>query len=400
MNSIDRKKRIIPDRKKRMMYVAYLVSQGYRAKDIVQLLDGATGTQVTILTTEAARDGYLDRAPAFHREKCTPQELEELDNLDLSIQLRERLRAAAIGRGVAESHALRRIRVLPSGGWGHSQESLMRRLEYFASCVASELLARIAESSVLGVTWGTTLATAVEAVSHLDLTPLRNGGRRFIATCGEPFSMEPFLASSSHIAERLDMLQGGEGVNVSTLRGLPAFIPREFHRDVILRFIHGHTAFGRIFGYSPAERQKSAISELDTVLTSVGTLEDPPSKFVGELVAKSKRSLEYLRQLTMGDIGGALIEHPKLSPTAEKNFQHIADMWIGISAQDLAGVVARSAGTAKPGVVVLAIGKNKVNIVHECVSRGLVSQLFVDQDLAIALGHLFGLDSKPPAGAA
>jgi DNA-binding transcriptional regulator LsrR (DeoR family) len=299
----------------------------------------------------------------------------------------------AIRAGRPKNLALRRIHVLPSGGSGGSPRLPDDRLIDFASCVAPELLARVANSNVCGVTWGKTLGKAVEAVARLDPTPLRNGRRQFIATCGEPFSMEALESSSSHIAESLNNLQGGNGDNISTLRGIPAFIPQEFNRNQkIIQFIHGHTAFGRIFGKSPAERQKSAISELDTVITSVGMFEDPPTKFVKELMAVSGCDLADLKKLAHGDIGGVLIRRSDLTEGEAGDFARIADMWIGISSEDLKGVVARSAGTAQPGVVVLAIGANKADIVYEVVHRGLVSELFVDQDLAFGLAKLCGVD--------
>jgi DNA-binding transcriptional regulator LsrR (DeoR family) len=379
------------------MHVAYLISQGFRPRQISQFLNWPKEPQITRLMNQAREDGYIASVPAFNFEKCKPEDLAELENLDLSIRLCQQLRAVAtIAR--SDGHVpLRGIRILPSNGSGQGPVSIEERQKYFSACVAAELLARIARSRVCGVTWGHTLAKAVDAVARLHPESLRKGKRQFIAICGEPFSMEALQASSSHIAESLNSLQGGKGAEVSTLRGIPAFIPPGFNRDEILRFIHGHTAYGRIFGKTPGKQKGSVISELDTVLTSVGTFEDPPSKFVEELMAKSNCDLACLKKLAKGDIGGVLIRHSDLPEAEAKEFARIAAMWIGVSEEDLKGVVTRSAHMRKkkPGVVVLAIGANKTDIIYEVVRRGMVSELFVDQELAAGLARRCGIDPTP-----
>jgi len=112
---------------------------------------------------------------------------------------------------------------------------------------------------------------------------------------------------------------------------------------------------------------------------------------------KSGCSLAELKELAHGNIGGVLIKRSKLAPAADEKFERIAATWIGVSEEDLKNVVASSASKRKkkPGVVVLAIGANKAEIVRAVVSRGLVSELFVDQELATKLAELCGLDPKP-----
>ena len=135
-------------------------------------------------------------------------------------------------------------------------------------------------------------------------------------------------------------------------------------------------------------RGKALISKIDTVLTSVGAMSTPVSTFHGELVKQSGLKVGELKELTYGDVGGASLERAGLDAESHRQFERVANMWMGITPEDLQSVVKRAAGSKKPGVIIVTFGKHKARIVFEAVRRGLVSELFIDQDLAFSLLEL------------
>jgi DNA-binding transcriptional regulator LsrR (DeoR family) len=62
--------------------------------------------------------------------------------------------------------------------------------------------------------------------------------------------------------------------------------------------------------------------------------------------------------------------------------------WTGISLEQYAACAQRSVAQQSPGVVVVAIGKNKAEAVHDAVARGLINNLLVDEELALAVDSL------------
>lgn len=380
--------------RKLQLRVAYLKAKGWQQNQIAAELN-IPEVQVSRVLKAAKANGFLEANPRFDEKKCTPKELAELKLGDRLEGLLPGLQKVAAGNGIDISTSVSRIHVMPHSASGVSPADIRQRLALFAAFSAPDLIQRLGVSKLCGVTWGFTVASVVEALEAYDCSVLKPHNKRtFIATCGEPYSMEPESSSSSRIVLKLNRLQEGNTRTAFTLTGVPAFIPPEFDYDAILPFIHRHTAFGMIFGSSALKRRRAKINKLDTVITSVGAIAKPTSTFHDELVRKSGLNADELKELTFGDIGGVSMERGGLDEEDQVQFRKISKMWIGITLHDLRKVVERAAEKKKPGVVVLTIGKHKARVVYEAVRRGLVSELFIDQDLAFALADLI---KKPPS---
>jgi DNA-binding transcriptional regulator LsrR (DeoR family) len=66
----------------------------------------------------------------------------------------------------------------------------------------------------------------------------------------------------------------------------------------------------------------------------------------------------------------------------------INDRWAGVRLEHLARCArAATGGEGRAGVIVLAVGRSKAEVVLECVRGGLVNELIVDHDLAQALAQ-------------
>jgi DNA-binding transcriptional regulator LsrR (DeoR family) len=66
----------------------------------------------------------------------------------------------------------------------------------------------------------------------------------------------------------------------------------------------------------------------------------------------------------------------------------INDRWAGVRLEHLARCArAATGGAGRAGVIVLAVGRSKAEVVLECVRGGLVNELIVDHDLAQALAQ-------------
>src|ERR1022692_3352038 len=96
---------------------------------------------------------------------------------------------------------------------------------------------------------------------------------------------------------------------------------------------------------------------------------------------------ERLLDLVEGDIAGALVKTQKrtLTVAEEQEFENITKSWSGLRIEHLRDISTSAYSTGKPGVMIVAIGKNKANILLTVLKMGLINELIIDHDLADAL---------------
>jgi hypothetical protein len=102
---------------------------------------------------------------------------------------------------------------------------------------------------------------------------------------------------------------------------------------------------------------------------------------IRELLGVTQQDLE---RSFLGDIGGVLLPRKDGAVAADGVVKGIETHWVGMRYAELQAAATRAAARKAPGVVVLAIGANKVDVLASAIRRGLVNHVFIDQDLARA----------------
>jgi DNA-binding transcriptional regulator LsrR (DeoR family) len=257
------------------------------------------------------------------------------------------------------------------------------RIRYFGCEVAPLLVSLLSQSSYAGVAWGRTVTAAISAVQRAcEAPPARPRGPLVcVSTVGGLVGELKVRAesSSSILASRLAEAINGDWEDLYTLHGLEAFISfldSSDEIDTIRKRISRFPNYQAIFG---GPSQPGVIDRLDAIVTSCGDAHHYNDFWTTEL-PRIGVSPEKLNSLTHGNIGGVLLEREDLEANDRALFADIARRWTGITRQHYEQCVQR-----KPGVILLALGHNKADVVLRCVELGLVTELIIDEDLAMAL---------------
>jgi len=238
----------------------------------------------------------------------------------------------------------------------------------------------------VGVAWGKTVACVVSGLGQLTTSNMhRRRHVTFFPLCGEPmdYSVSRFSASAS--ASRLHQMFNVDRREAISLGPIPARIPKQFstkERAIIRRFIRNSESYSKVF--SDAD---GLVKQMDTMITSGGTF---ASNSYDDLWLKDTARAEgltpaKLTEITIGDIGGAFVARPGISTTSRRQLSAIADRWTGVTLAQIEKCANDAATKQAPGVVFVAIGSAKADIVVEAVRLGLINRLFMDVSLASAV---------------
>jgi DNA-binding transcriptional regulator LsrR (DeoR family) len=357
---------------------AYLYSQGNDQARIMEVL-GVSQGEVSRLLALARREGWLQMRCVL--PDTVIQEIEQLVFANRN-ELRYRLDREAQQHNVPP---VRGVRVLPSGGAATDPAGWNQRLERFGRAAAvrfQELLPRV---RCIGVAWGRTIAGLVGGLrqifpqSEAPAEPVQ-----FFPLTGEPLTNPDPETSSSTLAHRLnEIVNGGKGI-FHSLAAVPAFIPAKFPR----KSVHTIRAFlAEIVGYRAIferdQGRKPLVDQMDSIVTGVGTVSaEATGRLLEDRMRAEQITKEELGRLVIGDIGGVFV------PRSPKNetVRGINERWTGASLAHFAGCASAAVHKKdRVGVIVLAIGSAKAQIILECVRLGLANELIIDHDLAQAL---------------
>ena len=116
--------------------------------------------------------------------------------------------------------------------------------------------------------------------------------------------------------------------------------------------------------------------ELDGILCSASQA----NRVWGEDLLQSGQFDEAdLINLVHGDICGVLIAHEGM----EKKVARLSQRWTCLQEHHLKACAKKAAAdNSLPGVILACIGSNKARCVFECLRRGYVKSLIIDDDLA------------------
>jgi len=265
----------------------------------------------------------------------------------------------------------------------------IKRVEQLSRQAAPYLKKLLERSQKCGLTWGGMLRGSVSALNEHPF-PSREPSKMMecIPLSGEPLGNEPMGFSSSSLAHDLGIIVNGKGYNAPSLSMVPAFLPEGFTKNEIQglwKLIGLVRSYGAIFGRrGMANHQKPLAEQLDMILTSVGPAESPLGFGQGTLFETGKLKIEDLRELVIGDIGGACVPRPDLKQAALRKFQEFNERWTGLRIEHIqaCSAQAKDPHQGPPGVVVISGGKARARFIYEIAKRGLINHLIIDDELA------------------
>ncbi len=372
--------------------VAYLTAEGRTQAEIGKIL-GISQSAVSRLMSEAEKK-YLEKVrPRFKREALPPDLL--FEDVMRAVGRKELL--TSLDR-LARAHGNRRgpvVRVFPLSGVP-SEQSLAARFREFTRQAAPYVHSLINRPSVrlCGVAWGYMLFDLAIALRGIQAA-WKSEPVQVIPLSGDPFKErkeETPSLTSSNIAAELGRIINGASYRAHWLGPVPAFIPEEFDtpsaRKVIERWIQLVPDYEEIFG-DGSEENTGLANQLDIVLTSVGTADNPLGFGKGRLLNSLGTKIQNLREEIYGDVGGIVL--PRAS-NPSKLVQTITNRWKGIRYSHMAQCARRADDdehySGKPGIVILSVGKERAEVIAAAVSQGLVNHLVIDQELAEELERI------------
>jgi DNA-binding transcriptional regulator LsrR (DeoR family) len=253
-----------------------------------------------------------------------------------------------------------------------------RRIQSLAECAAPMITDRLLRSEKLGVAWGTTLSLLTDSICRQKKWRERTSGLTVVPMAGEMVGSDAHESRScSALADKIASEVQGDATALS-LRGVPPFISTETSEvdaNAIRDYFHRLDVVRRVDELS---------HELDTILTSIGIHEQPNKLYTAEL-AQTGLTPDALRELSSGDIGGVLLERACVGQAQQERFEQIRRNWLGVPKECYRSCTERAQKTGRPGVLVIALGRNKAEILERCMAESLVSECFIDEDLGQAL---------------
>jgi DNA-binding transcriptional regulator LsrR (DeoR family) len=109
-----------------------------------------------------------------------------------------------------------------------------------------------------------------------------------------------------------------------------------------------------------------------------------------ELLRSGDITAERLKNLVVDDIGGVLIRRRGLSRRDERAVDALSAMWTGLNYDALVKLAIRASDGRQPGVIVASTGKNRAEILHAVILKGLVNEAILDVQAADALQSRLG----------
>ncbi len=383
-----------------LLACAYLFGEEkHQQQEIARTLHLSQATVSRLI--EKARKEFLRDEIRFLKDK--------IDNQTMEMILR-RISRKDLGKKLEQlslEHTGKRgpiVRVFSSGSRDDSPAGWEARLKVFSQNAAPYVKELLLRADLCGVSWGASLGNIVLALQKLSVpTPWSDTGRQIkvIPLCGEPLGNQPTSFSSSNLAADLEQLLNGNNKESLSLGMVPAFIPAGLTRAElkgVWKLIELVKAYDEIMGKHAEnlghrdskknnweERQAPLVDQLDMVLTSVGPSERLLGYGSSELLRTGDLDIRELQKLVLGDISGVFIPRPDLSASQRVKLKDLSKRWTGIKLEHLKNCSLSSFSSdplkGKPGIVVVAIGKNKARFIYEGTKLNLINHLVIDDDL-------------------
>lgn len=373
---------------------AFLRSRGWSQKTIAARLQTTQPNVSRLLKrAETVLECYAEK-PEFKSGAVSPERLEELERLETPDSL-----PALQQIGPPNGVRVRELRVVDRFVAGSAAGLSRTELGGFGRAAAARVAEVLGHAKVVGVTWGSTLSSVVDGLESCFRQPAEPP-ITFFPVCAEPERFMHSRESSSAIAGRLNTVVNLDRGAALALTRIPAFIPKRFvgaRRQGIVEMMKSSDSYRRIFGGNAVgggALEVPLVTRADTLLTSIG----PSAHTMGfnneELLEAGgiQDQPQRLQQLVQGDIGGVLIQRPGLRRSDQRVVDDLSNCWTGLSYEALSALARRSHAKQTPGVVVIACGRNRDEILSELLRRGLVNQLILDEEAHRALCRRLRID--------
>jgi len=274
----------------------------------------------------------------------------------------------------------------------------------------------------IGVSWGRTLRALANSLSELKST---EGAFSVGSGKDEKLEFLPLVGafwiadeeenyprySSERIAVDLSECFNERQIIATREIAAPAYIHEDFQIEkkeiqAIRRFLSYNPPLKRIYGNeikNVADNDPDAlVNKLDGIITSAcGFPEDksPLSKNIDHspttmlFTQHVKQSMEELLidGTAVGDICGYILT--KSGESSNELVDRINDLFLGPKTQNLLKCADGARGRDKEnniGVVVVASGTEKAEVVHTIIRRGYANEIIIDSELADKLMELYG----------
>jgi len=383
---------------------AILCSQGKKPKEIARDLDKSK-SEISEFLKFTRQRGYLSGAPALLRHNINDVVWDET--------MREFFGDADFTADV--------LKALP--------KELQNALHFEARVMFGSYVEFIHGAAVhvahllewarkVGVMWGRTIHLLVENIKahgeHLNRAKLAR--IECVPLCGDPIHLmnqRRLIYSASWLAVDLENAvrpPASRRNEFPCLTGAPAYVSIEARDGASL----DRTNWPNILNQSPGYEkilgrptgQKRLADEVDTVITGAGIVAsdslpwspakqaagtDGPS--TGDLIEERLQQegpevRAKLPRLIYGDIGGVLLSRSGLTRKEQELVDDLNDGWTGLHERDLVRIARAAKKNGAPGIVVIASGATKGELLHAAIQRGLVNHLVVNELLKEKLTEL------------
>lgn len=389
--------------------VAYLTHRGIPQFEIAKAL-GISQSTVSRLLREATDSKVLRTRTEFASSHISEDLLQRIaqrwdyyaEARDLLKKLNEELgfktlKRVLIPRLPSESMAVGDQLATSAGSRDHKDIS---------RAAASYMAHRFSALTHVGVLPGRTVRSLAGSLRHY--AGLTQSGITFVPLTGLPYFLEgeyPIELSATEVAKSFARAvnltartQSGKSKELIDINSIPICIPKNHKNSerinsaeikTLKHFFTELPNYNRVYG--DREGQGGLMAEVEMVVTSVGAV-DRGSPWYGNYLKNtiglsSKRGdpLDIARYVA-GEIGCVFLPLPGGSRSQRSAAEHLEEVetrWIaGPRLGDLQRMADRLPEAGKPGVIVIAHGAAKAEVLYSAIQHRCVNEVIIDLPLA------------------
>lgn len=386
---------------------AFLYSIDTTPQEIALLLDTSEATVTRRLQAAKEKEILIERTEVKLSDKLAGEELRKLSLYPLQGKLREALQHE-VGRRCLQAITIVPTETKHQTALENDRETL-KRIGQAAAIRLRQHWDTAEKYLLIGVAWGWSVNAVVRAAQRLAPAKNEPTGEEakdpaFFPVAGDlllrpEYEEHSYSLSASTLAAELNQVFRGN-IRKQLHIPAPAFIPATFlkgkeredipaHCDTILEFLQTLPSFQRIFGKKEND-QDSLVVKADGILSGVGywASERIWSRITDHLLDEEKEELE---NAVLGDVCGKLIPKSNATEYQKKLIDQVNARVFTPTPKQFEACAEKAREQGTPGPIIIANGSLKAEVVHHICLKGWVSEIVVDEDLALKMAELLGL---------